>query len=229
MRLAGAIFDLDGTLADTLPACYAAFRAACERTGGPVYTDAQIRGLFGPSEEGMVQRAMPHCWREALAAFLDEYRRHLTLCPGVFPSIASALDRLRERRISLALVTGKGPETTAMSLIHFGLDGTFEAVETGSPAGVVKAAAIGRIVAAWGVAPGEVIYVGDAVADMHAAREAGVLPIAAAWAPSAIEAELAATQPHALFTDAAEFEAWLVSADAPSPARRRSGGSTPAR
>ena len=56
MRLAGAIFDLDGTLADTLPACFAAFRTACAKLGGPAYTDAQIRGLFGPSEEGMVQR-----------------------------------------------------------------------------------------------------------------------------------------------------------------------------
>jgi phosphoglycolate phosphatase-like HAD superfamily hydrolase len=212
VRLAGAIFDLDGTIADTLPACYAAFRGACQRLDGPVYTDAQIRQLFGPSEEGMVQRAMPARWREALAVLLEEYRRHLSLCPGVFPAIASALAWLRERRVPLALVTGKGPQTTAMSLTHFGLDATFDAVETGSPQGVVKAAAIARVVAAWGVAPAEVIYVGDAVADMHAAGEAGVLGVAAAWAPSAIEAELAATRPHALFTDAVAFEAWLVAA-----------------
>ena len=211
-RLAGAIFDLDGTLADTLPACYAAFRAACDKLGGPRYTDAEIRGLFGPSEEGMVQRAMPDRWQDALAVLLEEYRRHLALCPRVFPPVASALEQLRRWRIPLALVTGKGPQTTAMSLSHFGLDETFEHVETGSPVGVVKAAAIARVVAAWGVAPDEVVYVGDAVADMQAADQAGVLGVAAAWAPSAIEAELAATRPHALFTDAADFEAWLLAA-----------------
>ena len=54
------------------------------------------------------------------------------------------------------------------------------------------------------------IYVGDAVADMEAAREAGVLPIAAAWAPSAIADELAAAEPHALFTDAGAFRSWLA-------------------
>jgi pyrophosphatase PpaX len=210
MRLAGAIFDLDGTLADTLPVCFAAFRAACGRLGGPIYTDEQIRPLFGPSEEGMVQRAMPHCWPEALRILLDEYRRHLVECPTIFPSVRAALDRLRRQRVPLALVTGKGPQTTAMSLAHFGLDSTFDAVETGSTQGVVKAAAIARVVTAWGVAPGEVIYVGDAIADMQAAREAGVLGIAAAWAPSALAAELATTRPHALFTDAAAFEAWLV-------------------
>jgi pyrophosphatase PpaX len=210
MRLAGAIFDLDGTLADTLPACVAAFRASCAKLGGPAYTDEQIRGLFGPSEEGMVQRAMPDCWEEALTVLLEEYQRHLALCSGLFPSVASALARLRERRIPLALVTGKGPKTTTLSLAHFGLDRTFDAVETGSPLGVVKATAIVRIVAAWGLAPREVIYVGDAVADMHAAAEAGVLAVAAAWAPSALAAELRAASPHRLFTDAGEFETWLL-------------------
>ena len=214
-RPRAAIFDLDGTLADTLPACYAAFRFACEGVGGPAYTNEQIRALFGPSEEGMLQRAMPERWQEGLTLLLAEYRRHLAACPGVFPSVTGALRLLRESRTPLALVTGKGPFTTKMSLTHFGLDGVFDPVEVGSPQGVIKAAAIARVVARWGVAAADVIYVGDAVADVQAAREAGVLPIAAAWAPSAIEAELAATKPHALFTDASDFQSWLIEVLAP--------------
>ena len=215
MKLAGAIFDLDGTLADTLPACYAAFRAACAGAGGPDYTNEQIRGFFGPSEEGMLQRAMPQRWEEGLVILLAEYQRHLTRCPAVFPSITTALDLLRRRRTPLALVTGKGPSTTKMSLTHFGLDGVFDAVEVGSPQGVVKAAAIARVVARWGVAAHEVIYVGDAVADVAAARQAGVLPIAAAWAPSAIAEELEAAKPHALFARGDDFHAWLLTTRAP--------------
>src|SRR5262249_3697176 len=188
------------------------FRAACDKLGGPCYTDAEIRGLFGPSEEGMVQRAMPHCWQDALAVLLEEYRRRLALCPRVFPPVASALETLRRWRVPLALVTGKGPQTTAMSLSHFGLDGTFDHVETGSPAGGGEATAITRGVPARGGAPADVVYVGAAVADMQAADQAGVLGVAAAWAPSAIEAELAAARPHALFTDAADLEAWVIAA-----------------
>ena len=209
MRLAGAIFDLDGTLADTLPACYAAFRAACAGLGGPTYTNEQIRELFGPSEEGMLQRAMPERWQAGLAILLEEYGRQLSVCSGVFPSVTTALQMLRERGTPLALVTGKGPFTTKLSLTHFGLDGLFDPVEIGSPQGVVKAEAIARVVARWGVAPQEVIYVGDAVADVRSAHEAGVLPVAAAWAPSAIVAELIAARPHALFTDAGDFRVWL--------------------
>jgi pyrophosphatase PpaX len=140
---------LDGTLADTLPACYAAFRAACEGLDGPTYTNEEIRGLFGPSEEGMLQRAMPERWEAGLTILLAEYQRHLNLCSGVFPSVTTALQLLRERRTPLALVTGKGPFTTKMSLTHFGLDGVFDPVEVGSPQGVVKAAAIARVVARW--------------------------------------------------------------------------------
>jgi len=210
VKLAGAIFDLDGTLADTLPACYAAFRAACEGVGGPAYTNEQIRGLFGPSEEGMLQRALSERWEEGLTILLAAYQQHLGTCGGVFPSVTTALRLLRERSTPLALVTGKGPFTTKMSLTHFGLDNVFDAVEVGSPQGVVKAAAIARVVARWGVPVGEVIYVGDAVADVESARQAGVIPIAAAWAPSAIAAELAAAKPHALFASGDDFHAWLL-------------------
>ena len=226
MRLTGAIFDLDGTLADTLPACYAAFRGTCERLDGPAYTNEQIRGLFGPSEDGMLQRAMPDRWEKALEILLEEYRRHLADCAGVFPAIASTLTLLRERGVPLALVTGKGPATTTMSLAHFGLDGVFDAVETGSPAGVVKAAAIARVLERWQTPAGSVIYVGDAVADMHAAREVGVLPVAAAWAPSAIPAELEATRPYALFSQANDFRTWMVRTLGPSRPRRRSARPT---
>src|SRR4029453_1987180 len=149
-------------------------------------------------------------WEAGLTILLAEYQRHLSLCSGLFPSVTTSLQLLRERRTPLALVTGKGPFTTKMSLTHFGLDGVFDPVEVGSPQGVIKAAAIARVVARWDVAAADVIYVGDAVADMAAGAGAGVRPIAAAWAPSAIAAELAATKPHALFTDASHFQSWLL-------------------
>ena len=59
MRLHGVIFDLDGTLGDTLPACFVAFRRALEGFSAREYTDAEIAALFGPSEEGMIQRLVP--------------------------------------------------------------------------------------------------------------------------------------------------------------------------
>lgn len=207
-RIAGAIFDLDGTIADTFAICFSTFRTALACVQGPSMTDAEIHARFGPSEDGMFARVVPARWEEAFAAYLAEYERHLPLC-AVFPGVAAALATLRARGVRLALVTGKSRPTALMSLQQFGLDGLFEPVETGSPAGVVKAAAIARVVTGWRLAPHEVIYVGDAVSDMEAAHAAGVRAIAAAWSPTAAAADLGALKPHALFTDAGDFHAWL--------------------
>ena len=171
-----------------------------------------LRGaLFGPSEDGMMQRVFPTGWEPALEIYLDEYERTLPRCPAVVPEIASALELLRQRQIPMGLVTGKSRATAEQSLRHFRLERVFDAVETGSPTGVVKADAIRRVLARWGVEPADVIYVGDASADMLAAREAGVMAVGAAWAAGVQVAELTASRPDVIFTDAAAFLAWLGS------------------
>jgi pyrophosphatase PpaX len=209
MTLAGAIFDLDGTIADTFAICFATFRRALEQVDGPSLTDTEIYARFGPSEDGMFERLVPARSHEAFGVYVTEYERHLPSCT-IFPGISGALVSLAAHRVPIALVTGKSRPTALISLTAFGLDGVFDPIETGSPAGVVKAAAIARVVAAWRVPPHEVIYVGDAVSDVRAAHEAGVLAVAAAWAPTANAVELQAAAPHVLFREIADFHAWLM-------------------
>src|SRR3989442_10148617 len=62
-----------------------------------------------------------------------------------------------------------------MSLRHFGLDDAFDAVEPGSPEGVVKTPAIRRLLERWRLRPEDAVYVGDGASDMRAAHEAGVI------------------------------------------------------
>jgi phosphoglycolate phosphatase-like HAD superfamily hydrolase len=59
MSLQGVIFDLDGTLGDTLPVCFAAFRETFRHYLGREYSDREIRAMFGPTEEGIIQRMIP--------------------------------------------------------------------------------------------------------------------------------------------------------------------------
>jgi pyrophosphatase PpaX len=209
MTVAAVLFDLDGTLVDTLPICYVAFRRALEMGGAATLTDGEIHALFGPSEEGMMQRALPNDWERVLPEYFEEYRRLLASCPAVVPELRAALALLRDRRVRTGLVTGKSPVTANMSLRQFGLDHVFEAVECGSPQGVVKAAAIRRVLERWQIAPEVAIYVGDGAADMLAAREVGVVAAGAAWAQGARVAELKAARADVIFSDAAEFLAWL--------------------
>ena len=62
MNLGGLIFDLDGTLTDTLPVALAAFREAVRVYSDRSYTDEEIVARFGPTEEGMLQRLVPDRW-----------------------------------------------------------------------------------------------------------------------------------------------------------------------
>jgi len=54
VKLAGAIFDLDGTIADTFAICFATFRNTLAHVAGPALTDAEIRAAFGPNHARLV-------------------------------------------------------------------------------------------------------------------------------------------------------------------------------
>src|SRR2546429_6514766 len=93
MRLRGMIFDLDGTLGDTVPVCIQAFQRTFYHYLGQQLTAQDIVAMFGPSEEGMLQRHLPHTWPQALDMYLTEYERaHATCrdpCSGLAPLLAT--------------------------------------------------------------------------------------------------------------------------------------------
>ena len=209
MRLDGVIFDLDGTLGDTLPVCFAAFRRALEAFSTRQYTDEEIAALFGPSEEGMIQRMVPDRWQACLKAYLAAYEEESAKDERLFPGIETALRLLKRRGVALAIVTGKGEASAAISLRHLRLSEFFEVVETGSPDRGVKPLAIKRVLAKWGTLPNHVAYVGDVPADMEAAREVGVIPLGAAWAATSSADDLSALSPLETFGSVESFIRWI--------------------
>jgi phosphoglycolate phosphatase-like HAD superfamily hydrolase len=96
-----------------------------------------------------------------------------------------------------------------MTLKHLDLADSFDVVETGSPGGSVKPAAIRKVLVRWGAMPRQVAYVGDAPTDMEAAREAGVIPLAAAWLPTARPEALRAVSPAETFLTLQAFIHWI--------------------
>ena len=208
-RFRAVLFDLDGTLADTLPLCIRAFREAIEPAAGRAVSDAEIVATFGPSEEGTIRALAPGHYDAALAAYLHHYERLHVDCPDLFAGIGDLLRDLRRHGLRLGLVTGKGAGSTRLSLRRFGLEDAFEIVETGSPLGPRKAEAIGAILAAWHMAPGDAVYVGDAPSDVTAARAAGVAVVSAAWAGSADPDALRALAPDLLASTVDELRDWL--------------------
>ena len=206
----GVLFDLDGTLGNTLPVCIGAFREAIQPFAGRALSDAEIVATFGPSEEGTVHVLAPGHAAEALAAYLHHYAILHESCTEPFAGVPEMLTDLKARGVKLALVTGKGQGSANISLARLNLLPFFEHIEVGSPLGPRKSEAITEILARWKMDPKSAVYVGDAPSDIPSARHAGTYAVAAAWATTADPDLLRAENPDALFLTLADFEAWLL-------------------
>lgn len=211
MEIRGVIFDMDGTLGDTVFVSVESIVRAVRKHTGKSYTHPEIIANFGPSEPGIIKGLVPEeVWEAACQTFFEEYVRiHTEHEIGAYPGIKNILDLLTAHNIRQAIVTGKGEKSARISLDFFQLNGHFEFVETGWLTGSSKEACIKKVVEAWGF-PGEnVLYIGDAPSDVAIARRAGVRPVSAAWADTADPAELLAEGPEALFKEVAELESWF--------------------
>jgi phosphoglycolate phosphatase-like HAD superfamily hydrolase len=210
-RIKAVIFDLDGTLADTLPLCIKAFRQSVEPLINRSVSDAEIIATFGPSEEGTIMALAPGHYDKGVASYLRYYESLHDMCPMPFVGMKELLQNLQEKGIRIAMVTGKGKHSTAISLKHFELTQYFEAIETGSPKGARKAEGIQLILdGLTGIQKEEVIYVGDAPSDIIASRKVGIPVVAAAWAGTAEPEKLQELHPDQLFYSINEFADWLM-------------------
>lgn len=210
MKLQSVIFDLDGTVADTLPLCVAAFKKSIEPLLKAKLTTDAIVATFGPSEEGTIRQLIPAHEEEGLKAYLKHYEELHHMCPVPFAGIPDLLELLQTKGISLAMVTGKGMKSAWLSLKRFGLEEYFGVLETGSPDGPDKVNGIRRALKKLGAAPDQSIYVGDSPSDIQYCRKIGIPIVAAAWATTAEPEKLALLNPDWLFHSVDDFRDWVA-------------------
>ena len=178
------LFDLDGTLVDSLPDFVVALRATLAEMDLPSIDAAQAAPLLGKGVDHLVRAvlaqlvgatqadalyptARPIYWRHYLAA----NGRHGSVFPGVVPG----LDTLRAGGVTLAVVTNK-PMAFAQPLLEaMGLDGYFVRVCGGDTFARMKPDPLPLLAAceALGCAPARTLMVGDSSNDSLAARAAG--------------------------------------------------------
>jgi phosphoglycolate phosphatase-like HAD superfamily hydrolase len=204
------IFDIDGTLADSVPLIIAAFRKAVEPLVNRSLSDAEIKSTFGPDEEGSIRSIAPNDYKTGTKDFLEQYALLHTMCPRPFDGIEALLQLLQDRGVRLAIATGKGKYTTDLSLHHFGLTSYFEKIENGSSEGSRKIEAIGEILREFNVDKVHAAYIGDSASDITESKAAGVQGLAAAWASTANKEELENSKPDALFNSVEDLTTWLT-------------------
>ncbi len=181
------IFDLDGTLLNTLDDLAASTNAALRQFGYPERTVEEVRRFVGNGVRLLMVRALPQGeetprFEEILAYFRQHYAAHCREATAPYPGIPALLARLRERGVRVAVVSNKF-DAAVKDLCHAYFGGEVEVAVGESPA-VAKKPAPDAVLAAMrelGVSPADTVYVGDSEVDVETARRSGLPCISVLW------------------------------------------------
>jgi phosphoglycolate phosphatase len=182
MKRNAVLFDLDGTLIDSVPDLQAALNETLREIGKKPLPQDEVRKMIGDGTamlvaRGLAARGVPlEALAERLPRFLALYEADPVGRTRVYPGVTQVLARLVAEGRRLAICTNKPQAATLAVLRGLGLDGLFEAV-VGGDALPVRKPDPGHVlgaVAALGAVPEEAVMVGDNENDVAAAKSAGV-------------------------------------------------------
>lgn len=192
------LFDFDGTLADSLAAGLALYNRLAPDLGCLPVTDLDAARRMAGRQ--FLRRHRIWFWR--LPRLVRRFRAAAAADADklvLFPGLAEVLAELHARGVRLGVLSTNGEDNIRRCLAANGVEGLFGSV-VGYPKLFGKAKALRRLVRTAGVPAGEVLYVGDEVRDVEAARRAGVGSAAVLWGLHAEEL-LRAAGPDHLLTD----------------------------
>ena len=190
MSFRAVLFDLDGTLLDTLEDLAASMNAVLERHGFPTHGTDAYRLFVGDGMENLVRRSLPeglHGDAETVAECLidmrAEYGRRWKESTRSYPGIPELLSRLAERGLALVVLSNKPHEITQKAVREFLSRWTFTIVlgeRPGIPRKPDPTAAM-KMASILNIPPHEFLYLGDTHTDMRTAAAAGMFGVGALW------------------------------------------------
>ncbi|MFA9440528.1 phosphoglycolate phosphatase [Uliginosibacterium sp. sgz301328] len=184
MTTRAVLFDLDGTLVDSIPDLAEAVRLMLAELGEPSRSEQETRGFVG--------KGIPHLVRSALAAgraprnddevrrAISVFSRHYAVTNGrkttIYPGVLSGLSALHKLGVRMGCITNKDAAFTQALLRQLGLAQYFGAVVSGDtlPQKKPEPHQLWHACEQLGVERGEALMVGDSVNDALAARNAGI-------------------------------------------------------
>lgn len=180
----GLIFDLDGTLVDSLDDIMAHLNGALADRGLPERTRVEVGEWVGYGAENLIVRAVPHAEHVApvLARFRERYRDRPVIATRVYDGLGAVLDAIAPGR-ALAVLSNKPHDLTVAIADQLLTRWQFVVVAGQRPDRPHKpdaGAALG-VAIELGVAPAACVVIGDSEVDVAAARAAGMRAVGVSW------------------------------------------------
>ncbi len=196
MKLRAALFDLDGTLLDTLEDIGRCANDTLRERGFPTHPVGDYRRFVGEGVAALFQHALPaeagkdrDVVAGCAATFGRIYDAGWDVASKPYPGVLEMLDALRARKIPMGVLSNKPHDFALKCVGKFFPGRSFDVVfgmrdgvpRKPDPAGAVEAAS------RMGVAAAETLYLGDTSVDMRTATAAGMFAVGAAWGFRSVE------------------------------------------
>ncbi len=211
-KLSAILFDLDGTLIDSIPLILASFRHALDTHGLGHVTDQAIRDGLGTPLHAHLHSLAPHLDTDELVATYRRFNHaEHDRWVSAFEGIHTALDQFTAAGLPLGIVTSKRTVLARHGVQVCGLTHDFrtfigpEEVRQPKPHPEPLLLAASQL----GIAPKRIAYVGDSHHDLAAANAAGMFAIGAGWGTLDRD-RLAAEKPYRLFDSPSELTTLLA-------------------
>ncbi len=183
MKLEGIIFDIDGTLTSTNELIFATFNHVAEKYLNRKYSKEEIISLFGPTEDYILKNWMGDNYADARKDYYNFYSSNHEEMAGIFPGLKELIQSIKSKQVPLAIYTGKGRDSTEITLEKIGVKDYFDLIISGDDVKIHKPSPEGieRFVEMFNLNKENVLMIGDAPADVQASRSAGVKCASVLW------------------------------------------------
>jgi len=183
-----AIFDLDGTLLDTIADICVSLNTALSQNGCQTYTDDEGKLLVGSGVKVLIDRAMPlETDEEKKEKVLNEYRafysRDLMKKTRPFTNMVRILQELTDNGLKIGVVSNKPDNDTKRLVLHYFPDVNFSYI-SGSRRDIPHKpdpAIVHLALDAMGFLPEETVYIGDSDVDIETGKNAKMATVGALW------------------------------------------------
>jgi len=189
MKYKAVLFDLDGTLLNTLKDIATSMNHALSRLGFPQHKLEACKYFIGSGREAMALRALPDSHRDPATVvklanlIFEEYGKHWADSTHPYDGIPALLDSLTARGIKMVILSNKPHDSTEMTVSRLLPKWSFEVVMGAQPSLPAKPdpTSAFQIARRIDVRPEEFLFLGDSDTDMETATAAGMYPVGALW------------------------------------------------